>query len=158
MRNHHYPVVVFLKFWFVPSQVTGSLKSIEIKVWVWVSYIVIHQWFQSTITGVCEKRVESMRRDWALIVGIRQEEMWLSRRISSWVRVWNFILGIKNSIGSELLPSENGVKWVMWESREIINGCGSWYGRLTWNDYLYFNLIYVMCAFCLSHKQIPLVI
>ena len=35
-----------------------------------------------------------------MIVGIRQEEMWLSRRISSWVRVWNFILGIKNSIGS----------------------------------------------------------
>ena len=33
-------------------------------------------------------------------MGIRQEEMWLSRRISSWVRVRNFILGIKNSIES----------------------------------------------------------
>ena len=62
-RHHHYPIVELLKFWFVPSQVTGSLKSIEIKLWIWVSYRVIHQWFQSTITGVYEKIVELVRRD-----------------------------------------------------------------------------------------------
>ena len=62
-RHHHYPVVELLIFWFVPSQVTSSLKSIEIKLWIWVSYRVIHQWFQSTITGVYEKIVELVRRD-----------------------------------------------------------------------------------------------
>ena len=48
-------------------------------------------------------------------MGIKQEEMWLSRRISSWVRIRNFILRILNSIGFELFPSEDGVdyKWVM---------------------------------------------
>ena len=30
--------------------------------------------------------------------------------------------------------------------------------RLTWKDYLYFNLIDTMCVFCLPPKQIPLVI
>ena len=29
---------------------------------------------------------------------------------------------------------------------------------LTWNDYLYFNLIYAICAFCLPPQQIPLII
>jgi len=30
--------------------------------------------------------------------------------------------------------------------------------KITSKDYLYFNLIYVMCAFCLPPKQISLVI
>ena len=30
--------------------------------------------------------------------------------------------------------------------------------RLTWNDCLYFNLIYITCAFHLPPKHIPLII
>ena len=75
------------------------------------------------------------------------------------LRIWNFILGILISIGLSCLTSEEGVddKWVMWELRGI-SSSGSWCKRAEWKDYLYFNLIYATCAFCLPPKQISLVI
>ena len=121
---------LFLKF-TKKVHITHLLFGSVIDVWVLYFFITLRvgssignrQWSRRDENGIGE-----MRGD--LILGIGWEEMWLWRRssCSSWVKVQNFILGIKNSSGSELLPSEDGVKWVMWESRWIFNNSRSWCG------------------------------
>ena len=146
MRHHHYLVVAFIKFWFVSSQVTSSSKSKVIKVWTWVSYRVVHQWFQSGITnGVFEMRG-------TLIVGNRRVEIWLWRSsFSLWVTDLEFWFGY-----FEINRVWQWVKVLM-----VSGSCDSHVGltvvevdveRLTWKDYLYFNLIDALCVFHLPPK------